>query len=234
MILVFSGALCALGVAIASSLWLLAILSGVLAIAAMAGAYYFLQIRPYREFGRLRAERAGYTREDFSLHFEAMGLRREAVEQARDVIHGWLPWGGFPVLPEDELESRLGIVVHEEIDEILKACHCREPTNEEWERMNDLRTVGDLIILVDHLYSGEPQEWSSWNPQPSTWRQRIVAGLVFLLIFAILAMGLFGFVYWFVKFDNRSAIIVTGAIGLVIAVGVVVVMRTATSRTDGG
>ena len=229
-ILVFIGAVCALGLVIASSLWPLAILSGVLAIAAMVATYYFLQIRPHREFGQLRVERAGYTPEDFLRHFQAMGLRRETVEVAWEVLQRWLPWGGFPVLPEDELESRLGIVVHEEIDEILVACLCREPTEDEWERLTDLRTVEDLVILVERLYTGEPQEWSIWNQQPLTWRQRIIATLVFLPIFAILAIALFGYVYWFVKFDNLSAIFVTAAIGLAIAVGVIVVMRAVVSR----
>ena len=232
-ILVLVGAFGGLVAALFASRWLLAMFFAVLAAAALFAAYVLLQILPRRELERLAAGRAGYTRDDFLNHFQSMGLRREAVERAWEVLQGWLPGRGFPVLPEDELEGRLGITVHEEIDEILKDCFCREPADEEWEQANNLRTVEDFVVLVDHLYTGEPQEWTVWNQQPLTWRQRVIVALVALPIIAIPVVALYGYINWLMKHGDGLVFGVTGALVVAVAGTAVLIMRIATSRSGG-
>lgn len=232
-ILVLVGALGGLIAALVSARWQLAVLFAVLAVAALFAAYISFQILPRRGVERLAAERAGYIRDDFLSHFQTMELRREAVEQAWEILHGWLPGRGFPVLPEDELESRLGIVVHENVEEILKDCLCREPVDDEWERANNLRTVEEFVVLVDHLYTGEPQEWTVWSQWPVTWRQRAIAALIALPIIAIPVVALLGYINWMVKHDDGRVFIMTGAIVVTIAGIVVLVLRYATSRSGG-
>lgn len=89
-ILVLVGAFGGLIAALFSSRWLLAVLFAVLAAAALFAAYVLLQVLPRRELQWLAAERAGHTRDDFFNHFQPMGLRRGAVERAREVLQGWL------------------------------------------------------------------------------------------------------------------------------------------------
>lgn len=224
-ILAFVGALVLLGVALASERWWLATVAGVSAVAAVAGAYLLFELLPRRAYQRLAAVRAGYAREDFFRHFEGMGLRPEAVEQAWETLQIWLPWPGFPMQPDDDLEGRLGIAVHEEIDEILQGCLCREPVGDEWELTDDLRTVEDFVVLVDRLYVGTPQEWELWRPPAWSWRVRAVVLLVYTLLLILPALALFGFGLWLYRHEDRMAFVATAAIGLAIATAVVIAMR---------
>lgn len=224
-ILVFVGALVVLGVALASERWWLAVVAGVAAVAAVAGAYLLFELLPRRAFERLEAARAGYTREDFFQHFEGMGLRPEAVERAWETLQVWLPWPGFPMRPDDELERQLGIAVHEEIDEILQGCLCREPRDDEWEQANALRTVEDFVVLVDRLYVGSPQEWEFWRPPAWSWRARAIVLLVYTLLLILPALAMFGFGLWLYRHEDRMVFAATAAIGLAIATVVILAMR---------
>ena len=174
----------------------MALLAVTLCCLATVGLYQVFVVQSRLRDAELRAERAGYTREDFVQHFAAVGVRGEVSSLVYQNLQPWSPSCDIPILPADLLEDHFGMVVHEEIDDILKACYCREPTREEWGEANTLTRVDEMVHLVDRLYTGMPQTWPAWYQLPWTPAARIFGLAMLVVLIQIVAGGVVRLAGW--------------------------------------
>jgi hypothetical protein len=85
---------------------------------------------------RLKQERPDDTRAQFIDWFVARGVRASVAGAVYDYVQQRCPVPDVPLLPEDPLERVSGIVVHEEIDDILHALGYRELEDSEWDALD--------------------------------------------------------------------------------------------------
>lgn len=108
--------------------------------ALLAGIWYLSYQRQERQrrayVTRLRQERSDATREQFVAWFVTRGVRATVAEAVYDYVQQRCPLPDVPLLPDDPLERVSGIVVHEEIDEILHALGYAELEDSEWDALD--------------------------------------------------------------------------------------------------
>jgi hypothetical protein len=112
---------------------------------------------------RLKEERPNDTRAQFIDWFAARGVSASVAEAVYEYVQQRCSVPDVPLLPDDPLERISGIVVHEEIDDILHALGYRELEDSEWDALDwdalglpppsePEAPVASLVYLVDALH----------------------------------------------------------------------------------
>jgi hypothetical protein len=112
----------------------------VVVVAIVAGAGYLSYLRQTRQrqayLARLKQERPDDTRAQFIDWFVARGLRASVAGAVYDYVQQRCSVPEIPLRPDDRLEYVSDIVVHEEIDDILRELGYPELEGSEWEALD--------------------------------------------------------------------------------------------------
>jgi hypothetical protein len=111
---------------------------------------------------RLKRERPDATREQFTAWFAERGVEPSVATTVYDYVQGRCDIPGFPLAPDDPLERVCDIVVHEELDDILRAMGYQPLEDSEWDVLDwdalglpppsePNAPVASLVHLVDAL-----------------------------------------------------------------------------------
>jgi hypothetical protein len=134
--------------------------------AIVVGLFYLSYRRQQRGrlayLTRLKQERPNDTRPQFIDWFVARGVRASVAGAVYDHVQQHCSVPDIPLLPDDPLERVSGIVVHEEIDDILHALGYRTLEDSEWDALDwdalglpppsePDAPVAALVYLVDAL-----------------------------------------------------------------------------------
>ncbi len=112
---------------------------------------------------QLKQERPDDTRAQFIDWFVARGVRASVAGAVHDYVQQRCPVPDVPLHPDDPLERVSGIVVHEEIDDILHALGYPELQDSEWDALDwdalglpppsePDAPIAALVYLVDALH----------------------------------------------------------------------------------
>jgi hypothetical protein len=112
---------------------------------------------------QLKQQRPNDTRPQFIDWFVARGVQASVAGAVYDEVQQRCPVPDVPLHPDDPLERISGIVVHEEIDDILHALGYRELEDSEWDALDwdalglpppsePSAPVAALVHLVDALH----------------------------------------------------------------------------------
>ena len=108
--------------------------------AIVVGLFYLSHRRQQRTqlayLTRLKQERPDDTRPQFIDWFVTRGVSASVAGAVYDYVQQRSPISDVPLRPDDPLERVSGIVVHEEIDDILHALGYRELEDSEWDALD--------------------------------------------------------------------------------------------------
>ena len=108
--------------------------------AIVVGLFYLSYRRQQRArlvyLTRRKQDRPNNTRPQFIDWFVERGLRASVAGAVYDEVQQRCPVPDAPLRPDDPLERVSGIVVHEEIDDILHALGYRELEESEWDTLD--------------------------------------------------------------------------------------------------
>jgi hypothetical protein len=111
---------------------------------------------------RLKRERSDFTREQFASWFAERGVEPGVAAVVYEYVQEHCDIPDFPLAPDDPLERVCDVVVHEEIDDILRAMGYQPLEEREWDVLDwdalglpppsePNAPVASLVHLVDAL-----------------------------------------------------------------------------------
>jgi hypothetical protein len=109
-------------------------------LAIMIGGWYasyrYRQRQRLAYLERLRQTRPNATRDQFVDWFAERGVRASVAATVYDELQRRCGVPDFPLAPDDPLERVCGVVVHEELDDLLHAMGYQALEDSEWEELD--------------------------------------------------------------------------------------------------
>jgi hypothetical protein len=117
------------------------------------------QKRRRPELERVAAQRPAWGREEFGAHFQSLGIPDQIWQNVHDFLQSQMPVSDFPMHPSDSVfdiyDVGDGLPADEVIADLVSLCKCRAPRDKDWDAIDPIRTVEDLILFLNRLYVGD-------------------------------------------------------------------------------
>lgn len=101
------------------------------------------------------ASRSGDSLEDFIDHFSKEEVPKQIVVEAYQSLQAWQGVKDFPARHDDDLYQVYGIW-NEDLDDLIielaQRCGCETPTTDAVAELAPVRSVEDLVRLLEHFY----------------------------------------------------------------------------------
>ena len=128
---------------------------GFLAIFVLIITYALIKTAIIRtKQSRIRKSRVGNDLHTFQLAFEGESIPIPLLEFFYNYFRECADVNDFPVSPDDDVRRVYELDEEEFTDtfrEFREKLKCREPSDAEWEKANDLKTVADMVRFISKL-----------------------------------------------------------------------------------